>query len=397
MSSQKRPLDIIVFSPYCLLRPTTNRIFDMRLCDGLAGHQEKVTIVYPYTYIRDNIQRKDIPAYYGLENTVSTRMLATPLREHSGKWFRSVAMLIGFTCSTFRAWFENIIKRRQLVFISRDAKSLLPALVLRKIFGAVCSWKVFFMAAEVKNSSIYKFVVRESDGILAGVTTTREAIRTIVPVSNEKFLLSLAPVPVYKNDPDKAEARRRIGYSLDLPLVVYTGKLGLEVSEVVYLLEAANKLSSFRFLFTGGRKSVVDSIENYCKEKGMYNVILTGFFEDSRKIRDYQLAADVLVSYYTSKDHLVEFNYPQKINEYLSTHNPVVTPDFPATRDVLNERNVLFVQPDNVESLVQGIEKLVSDKALAKRLAEQAFQDVQNLTFEKRAGEFIRFIKGFIK
>ena len=365
----------------------------MRLCDAFAGHNQRVTIVYPYTYMKDNIHAKDIPAYYGLENRVKTKMLITPLRENSGKISRFVLLLLGFTFSTIKHGLRNLFKKNQIVFISRDAKSILPALVIRKMLGSLCSWKVFFMAAEVKNSKIYKYVVRESDGILAGVTTTREAIRKIVKKDDENFLLSLAPVPVYKNEPDRAEARRRIDYNLNNPLIVYTGKLGLEVQEVQYLLEAASQLPEYKFLFTGGRKAVVESVKSYCKDRNINNIILTGFFEDSRKIRDYQIAADVLVSYYTSKDHMVEFNYPQKINEYMSTHNPVITPDFPATRDVLNDRNVLFVEPDNVTSLAKGIRQLVEDKVLAEKLAHQAYLDVQELTFHKRAGEFIHFIR----
>lgn len=365
----------------------------MRLCDAFAGHEQRVTIVYPYTYMKDNIRKQDIPAYYGLENLVNTKMLATPLRENSGKWIRFALMTIGFTFSTMRQGIGNLINKRQLVFISRDAKSILPALLIRKVLGPLCSWKVFFMAAEVKNSRLYKYVVCESDGILAGVTTTREAIREIVSVDEENFLLSLAPVPVYRNEPDKIEARSKINYELSEPLIVYTGKLGLEVQEVQYLLEAAHQLPEYMFLFTGGRKSVVDSIKSYCNDRQIENIILTGFFEDSRKIRDYQISADVLVSYYTSKDHMIEFNYPQKINEYMSTGNPVVTPDFPATRDVLNDRNVLFVKPDDVGSLVSGIKKLVEDKVLASKLAAQAILDVQELTFHKRAGEFIAFIE----
>ena len=396
MTTQKRDLAIFVFSPYCLLRPTTNRIFDMRLCDALAGHKQQVSIVYPYTYMKDNIKSVHMSNYYALENKVQTRMLYTPLAENSPKWWRFIWLLAGFKWSVIMIGLGNIFKRKQLVFISRDAKSLVPALIFRSILGPLCSWKIFFMAAEVKSSAIYKFVVRKSDGILAGVTTTKEAIRRIVPVDEHKFLLALAPVPIYKNEPGKEEARRRINYSLTNPLVVYTGKLGLEVQEVRYILEAAGKIPAINFLFTGGRKSVVEAIKNYCQERNIENVILTGFFEDSRKIRNYQIAADVLVSYYTSKDHMIEFNYPQKINEYMSTLNPVLTPDFPATRDVLNENNVLFVKPDDVQSLVDGINKLIGDKELSSRLARQAFEDVKALSFTNRAAEFLRFIKSRI-
>lgn len=365
----------------------------MRLCDAFSENGEEVTIVYPYTYMKDNISRKDIPGYYNMQSPVRTRMLYTPLGEHSHKLLRFVFLLTGFTISTLVSALRNLSERKQLVFISRDAKSLLPPLFIRKIFGKLCNWKVFFMAAEVKSSSIFKFVIRESDGILAGVSTTRDAIRKSTAVGEDKFLLSLAPVPVYKDDPDKKEARRLISYDSPNPLIVYTGKLGLEIQELIYLLEAAGRLPDYTFILTGGRQRVVDEVRTYCRNKGIGNVILTGFFEDSRKIRNYQLAADVLVSYYTEKDHMVEFNYPQKINEYLTTGNPVVTPDFPATRDVLNESNVLFVQPDNVASLTEGVRKLVEDKVLSAKLASQAKIDVSRLTFKSKAAEFIGFIR----
>ena len=127
-------------------------------------------------------------------------------------------------------------------------------------------------------------------------------------------------------------------------------------------------------------------------EKGVNNVIFTGFFDDSTFVRNFQIASDVLVSYYTSKDHMIEFNYPQKVNEYLSTGNPVVTPDFPATRDVLNESNVIFVAPDQPAALAKGIRKAVEEKEYAKKIANQAMEDVKHLTFESRTRELLDFV-----
>ena len=132
------------------------------------------------------------------------------------------------------------------------------------------------------------------------------------------------------------------------------------------------------------------SVKKYCESKGVRNVRFTGFMNDSTYVRYYQLAADVLVSYYTAKDHPVEFNYPQKVNEYLTTGNPVVTPDFPATRDVLNKNNVIFVQPDNPADLARGIKLAVQDKELVERITRQASMDIRELSFNHRTAAFIR-------
>jgi glycosyltransferase involved in cell wall biosynthesis len=385
--------DIYIFSPFCLLRPSTNRIFDMRLADSFAGHGCRVTVIFPYTWMKENISSKEIPRSYGLVNRVNTRMQYIPLFEKSAGWYRVIFMLSASKISTLRIYFRQIFGTRQAVIFSRDAKSLLMPILFRRIFGKkILRTKIIFMAAEVKNTRIYKWVINNADGIFAGVSATRDAIASIANVSPAKFILALAPVPVYKNEISRAEARKQIGYSEPKPLIVYTGKLGLDVQEVIYLFETAALLSEYNFLFTGGRASTIETVKKYCEKKQITNCIFTGFLNDSTAIRKYQLAADVLVSYYTSKDHMIEFNYPQKINEYMSTGNPIVTPDFPATRDVLNDRNVYFVKADDPSSLATGIKKLIEDPDAASRLALQAREDVREITFESRTAELLKFI-----
>ncbi|MFM7217727.1 MAG: glycosyltransferase, partial [Bacteroidota bacterium] len=161
-----------------------------------------------------------------------------------------------------------------------------------------------------------------------------------------------------------------------------------------YIFEAASLCPDYIFLFTGGRTSAVSEVQKHCTLLGLKNVRFTGFMNDSTQVRYYQLAADVLVSYYTAKDHMVEYNYPQKINEYFTTGNPVVTPDFPATRDIVNNRNAIFVLPDNPTDLARGIRLAVEDRDSADKIARQALVDMKELTFEKRTAELLRFAEG---
>ena len=389
----EEPLSVYVFSPFCLLRPTTNRIFDMRMCDSMATNNAKVIIVYPHTYMKENIHRKEIPVCYGLKNNFKTRMQYTWLLENSPSWYRFIIMMSAFTISTIRIAIERLFAKDEAIILSRDAKSLIPAIIIRKLTGRLLKTKIIFVAAEVKDKPIYKWVVKNSDGVFAGVATTREAIKRIVSLPKEKFILSLAPVPVYANDSSKEQARKNIGYNYDSPLIVYTGKLGLDVLELKYILKAAKLLPSYKFLFTGGRESAVHQVKMYCKELGVENAIFTGFFNDSTVVRNYQLAGDVLVSYYTSNDHLIEFNYPQKINEYMSTGNPVITPDFPATRDVLNSKNVFFVAPDNETALANGIKFLIENPQVGAQLASQAKEDIKALTFDSKTKELLSWAK----
>ncbi|MEY4595552.1 MAG: hypothetical protein RIQ47_1962 [Bacteroidota bacterium] len=363
----------------------------MRLCDGFAGHGNHVTVVYPYTYMRGNISSQDIPSAYGLRNTVHRRLLLTPLLEKSPKLWRFIVLLIGFSFSAFRIAVEGIFLRRKTLILSRDAKALIPAIIFRKLLALFFNAKVIYIASEVKDRPIFKWVVKNSDGVIAGVTSTREAIQRLVPIEDKRFTLSLAPVPAPIVNCSKSEARKEIGYNSSSPLIVYTGKLGMDVNELKYIFTAASMLPKYNFLFTGGRPSAVESVKKYCFANGIDNVQFTGFFKDSTYVRYYQLAADVLVSYYTAKDHLVDFNYPQKVNEYMTTGNVVVTPDFLATRDVVNEKNVIFVKPDCPEDLARGIKMAIENREQSEQLARQALMDMRDLTFEKRTLDFLVF------
>ncbi|MEO8085346.1 MAG: glycosyltransferase family 4 protein [Bacteroidota bacterium] len=384
-------VDIYLFSPFCLLRPTTNRIFDMRLCDAFAGEHVDVTIIYPFTYMKENILKSEIPKSYGVRNVVKTRILLTPLREHSSRLWFMLVLVTGFSFSAFRIFVSKIFSRKETVIFSRDAKLLLSALLLKNIFGKLLKVKVIYICSEVKNSMLFRFVIRNADGIMAGVTATKNAIQEIVPVPPEKFILALAPIPAYDNDCPKEEARRIIKYDNPKPLVVYTGKISPGLNELIYILAAAADLPEYQFLATGGKQSNVEHYRRYCEERNIGNVAFTGFFNDSTYVRYYQLAADVLVSYYNDKDHFVEYNYPQKLNEYLSTRNPIVTPDFPATQDIINETNVYFVDPDNPKALAAGIKKLIEDKELARKISDQAFLDSKKITFKGKVQEILRF------
>ena len=389
--NDQQPKRFYILSPFCLLRPTTNRIFDMRMCDALAGNGAEVEIIYPYVWMKDNIRRSEIPSSYAVENSFRATMQFTPLWENTPAILAFIIMMMASTITALRIVLVQLFSRQPAVVWTRDSKSLYPVLLLKKIFGKSLRLTIIFAAAEVTKRKMFRYAISNSDGVFAGVTTTREAIRKVVNIPDEKFMLSLAPVPEYKNDCSREEARKKINYTSEKPLIVYTGKLGLDVNELKYILQAAALVPEAEFIFTGGRASAVEAVKKYCAEVGATNCHFTGFFNESSAVRNYQLAADILVSYYTAKDHMIEFNYPQKVNEYMSTGNVIITPDFPATQDVLNSNNVFFVQPDSPEALANGLKHLLQNADLRTQLAQQALKDIQPLSFKSKTRELMEF------
>jgi glycosyltransferase involved in cell wall biosynthesis len=63
-------------------------------------------------------------------------------------------------------------------------------------------------------------------------------------------------------------------------------------------------------------------------------------------------------------------------------------------REILNEENAVLVEPGEPEALAEGLERMLKDEGLANKLAEKAYEDVQEHSWERRAIKILNFIVG---
>ena len=93
-----------------------------------------------------------------------------------------------------------------------------------------------------------------------------------------------------------------------------------------------------------------------------------------------------------SKSHLIAKYYtsPLKLFEYMASRRPIIASKVPAIEEVLNDKNCLFFEPDNPKDLAKKIDLLLKNKKLQESLSTQAFKDVQEYTYEKRAEKIIK-------
>jgi len=370
----------------------------MRMCDAIQGAGTPVTLVYPYIYQKENLRENQLFKAYNTRNRFGLRMLYTPLTIKTPSLLRNIILVFAFFIATLRILFSNAARLQSTLIISRDVLPLVPVIILKKIFGRLLPVKVVIQLHELKSKPLHRWVYRHCSGLMPNVPLAKNILVEKENISPEKIIVMNAPMVDFSTtDCTKEEARKKINYSGPQPLVVYTGKLGSDVAEVEYILEAAQLLPHYTFMLTGGKQKAVDHFLKLCKERNLKNVILTGFLSDVYSVRYYQLAADVLVSYYNTRDHMVDFNYPQKVQEYISTGNPVVTPDFKATREVINDGNAFIVGPDNASALAEGITLAVENKPLAKTKAAAAREASRSLTFDARMKEFMDFFNGLKK
>lgn len=227
------------------------------------------------------------------------------------------------------------------------------------------------------------------------MTVTTSALRKALERStnfqfpNEAILLAPNGVELekYAGLPSPVEARRQLnlkeGLTVGFTGHIYPGR-GADL-----LFELAKQMPAVNFLWVGGTPELVDFWRGKLSEAGMTNVTMTGFVKHA-SIPLYQAAADVLLMPYSrsieasSGQDIAEVINPMKMFEYMAAGRGIVCADLSVIREVLNEENAVFCEPEDIGKWKVEIEKLLADEPRRLALGAQAHKDVEQLTWVKR-------------
>ena len=188
---------------------------------------------------------------------------------------------------------------------------------------------------------------------------------------------------------NRNQLRRKLELPIDKRIITYSGSLqagrGIEI-----ILDCASMLSNYLFLIIGGRTS--EEIEYYKSiSKNKKNIIFLGFVYQELIVK-YLSASNILLMPHTENCDIIKYTSPMKMFEYMASKTPIISSDFPVFREILNEQNALLIFPSDSGLLSNAINKIITNKSYAKSLSNQAYKDVQNYTWEKRAARISKFI-----
>jgi glycosyltransferase involved in cell wall biosynthesis len=181
---------------------------------------------------------------------------------------------------------------------------------------------------------------------------------------------------------------------------LYGGKDNLKVGYVGHLykgrgietiIECAKQLNDITFHLVGGLKEDIEYWKNYSKNLDLDNVYFYGFVSPKETIK-YRNSFDILLAPYEKKVSIFgaqegdtsKFMSPLKIFEYMSHKKPIIVSDLPVIREVLNEKNSILVECENIELWVNSIKKL-KDFKNRELIANQALIDFYNYSWKNRA------------
>jgi len=360
-----------------------NSIQVMRMCEAFENNGLSVKLLIPHLTTQDE-RVSNLWEYYGIIKKFSIVHIPYPL-PFSKKKFKE---------KYFGLW------------SSLYSKLLKPDFVYTRLLWAV-NWCLKFgipVVFEAHKFHQYKrslafpyFRKNFSSSNLLGIVVVScylEESYKKEGFPHEKIFMAPNGVDLkkFRMEISKHQIRKELRLPLRRKIITYSGHLN-KTKGIDTILNCAFLMEDCLFLIVGGWDKDVKERKREVRNRGLKNVLFTGFVPPSQ-VNYYLIASDVLILPYTiesTKEHLC----PLKLFEYMASERPIVASDIPTIKEILRDgKNAKLVKPDSPLALKEGIEKVLKDKNLSRKISKQARIDVEEYSWERRAQKIINFIKG---
>lgn len=373
-----------------------------KMCEAMGRLNINIELWHPRRHQPDEGLMPEVFDYYGVDRTFTVRTLKNvdivPLIENrTERLIVPMFSLHGVLWSTYAA---ALVKRAKPdVVMTRD-----PSLAFTLVrAGLPTIYESLLVPARLGKWFLQNISDRENLRRVIAVTTPIAARLAEFGVPEEKLIVLPDAVDLKHFRPvsDRRQLRDQLGLPRGRPIVGYVGRfqaMGLEKG-IPELIE------SFLTIECPGERPLLlcvggpmDSVPTY-----MELVRRFGLSEDDVRFVDrvpnpevarWMQACDALTIPWRWNEVSAYFTSPLKMFEYMAAGVPIVASDLPALRDVLRDgENALLVQPGDPIALAAGLSRIFREPDLAARLAETAWTEVQDFTWDKRV---VKILSGLV-
>ena len=359
----------------------------MKMCEAFASTAElNVELIVPWRF---NKIKEDPFIYYGVEKKFTiTRIPSLDLISlgRIGFWVQAGSF-------AFFAFFYGLLSRKVGVIYSRDE---LPVF----LFGFFKNNIFWEMHTKKENF----FTDRALSGVQGVILITQGLRDFYLAKGVNKNKIFVAPdgvdVQQFYIEKNKIELRECLDLPEDKKIIGYVGKYktmgepkGVD-DLIISFSEVLISLQNAFLLLVGINENEVGELKNIFQRVGVkeecYKIVT---HVPQREAFLYMKASDALVMNYPDTPHYALYMSPLKLFEYMASGVPIITSDLPSVREILNENNSLIVKEHGYLGLAKGVVLLLENKDFSAKIAEQAYKDVQNYTWEKRATTILSFMR----
>lgn len=374
-------MKLIYLSNSIIPSRSANSIHVMKMCQGFSDNGYEVILLAPNLKNKYEKNVNDIYDFYGVRKNFKIKKLWYP-DFWGGALFYSLSIF----------FYLLINKSHKLVYGRFLYGCYVAAILKKKVIleehGSMTDTKkhvILIFKTLLKNKYFEKLIVI-SDA-LKNIYLKKnylEASKIFVAHDGADKVLDLETTVNLFGDKNSL----KIGYVGHL----YEGR-GVEI-----IIECAKKLKDMTFHLVGGNSREIEYWKNYLKKLGLKNIFFYGFITPKETYK-YRNSFDIVLAPYSKKVSVMkvkgnnqletsQFMSPLKIFEYMAHKKPIIASDLPVIREVLNEKNSILVEHNNIELWVKSIIKL-KDSNLRNTIASNALNDFKNYTWKKRASSVI--------
>lgn len=353
-----------------------------KMCEEFSNNEMQVELWVP---TRNNPIKENAFSFYGLKKNFKIRYIKSfdflKFVKYFGKYSFYTQSLLFFLKLVFKK-----LDKDAIVYTRSPEIGWLFSLKGNRTIYEAHKWP----GSKVR---LYVSLIKKVDKIVCNSLGTEKKFKE-AGFNNTITAPNGVDLEDFKVEENINDLKEKFNLPLGKKLVMYIGHLyrwkGIDV--IIRVAEILLARRDVIFILIGGTDEDVKKYKQIAKNRKLTNLVLFGY-QKKEKIPEFLKCADILLlpNEPISRES-IEFTSPIKMFEYMASKRPIVASDLPSFEEVLNKNNAVLVEPSDPESLIKGIEKVLGDSDLAKKISKQAHKDVQKYTWNKRAKRIIQII-----
>lgn len=369
-----------------------NTYQSIQMCNSFAKIYDEVQMWVPNGINTKEMKKyEDDPySFYGIEKTFEIRKLFTI----DYWWIHNLNQFVWSNLAAVTFAVSVLIKLKAYgktyTVFTRDWY-VLTILLFGKKLGLIKN-KIFYEAHKFSNHLMPNF--KKADGIIV-LNGHLERMNEEKGVKNNLVAHDGVNLDTFKSI-DKEEALDILGFDKNYKYIIYVGKfntLGEEkgIPQIIESLKYTD--DKVKAIFLGGP---MYNVENYYKIANSFNIPKEKMiFIDRQPVTElykYISASSILLMPFPFTTHYAYYMSPLKMFEYMASFRPIIATNLPSIVEVLEDKkNAILCEPDNPKDLADKINCTLENDCTT--IVNQAFEDVQEYTWDKRAQNIKNFME----
>lgn len=384
-------MNLIYISNTRIPSEKANTYQSMVMCEAFSRYINNIEFWYPDGRTTKEMKQVSDPFdFYGIEkvfelkkvNCIDNDFLFTKFNKY---WFllKSISFSLNYIKKLRKVDDSTIIFTRDIVGLN--------LLIIAKRFGII-KQKIFF-EAHVHSKNISK-----ASKYLDGLIVINSYLKKLY---EENSLVNIfvahdgVRIETFK-EIEEEKAKEILNFDKEIKYLTYIGRFNTMGHEkgIPEIIESFSYIKSenVKLLFVGGP---LDNLNYYYKIAKKFNIAKEKIvFIDRQPVSDlykYISASSILLMPFPWTEHYAYFMSPLKMFEYMVSKRPIIATRLPSIEEVLlDAKNAVLCEADDPKDLANKILWVLDNDSSS--IVNQAYNDVQEYTWDNRAKKIVRWI-----